>query len=75
MLLGDMRTQRGDLAAADSLYSVAQSIIQERAGDQPRAYQYLYPRIAALRELQHRPAEAAELRRKGGGKTVKTLDF
>ena len=75
MLLGDMRAQRGDLAAADSLYSVAQSIIQERAGDQPRAYQYLYPRIAALRELQHRPAEAAELRRKGGGKTVKTLDF
>jgi len=75
MLLGDMRAQRGDLAAADSFYTVAQSIIQERAGDQPRAYQYLYPRMAALRELQHRPAEAAELRRKGGGSRVRTLDF
>jgi kinesin light chain len=75
MLLGDMRAQRGALAAADSLYSTAQSILQEHLGEQPRPYEYLYPRIAALRDLQHRPAEAAELRRKAGGKPVRPLDF
>jgi eukaryotic-like serine/threonine-protein kinase len=74
MLLGDIRAQRNQLAAADSLYSSALAIIREHA-DQPRAYEYLYPRIAALRDLQHRPAEAAELRRKAGGKGVRTLDF
>jgi eukaryotic-like serine/threonine-protein kinase len=75
MLLGDIQTQRGDLATADSLYSEALSIIREHVGDQPRAYEYVYPRIAALRDLQHRPAEAAELRRKAGGKPVRPLDF
>jgi serine/threonine-protein kinase len=75
MLLGDMRAQRGELAAADSLYSRAQSILHEHVGDQPRAYEYLFPRVAALRDLQHRPAEAAELRRKAGGKPVRSLDF
>jgi hypothetical protein len=35
----------------------------------------LYPRIAALRDLQQRPQEAAELRRKVGGKPVRPLDF
>ena len=75
MLLGDMRAQRGELSAADSLYSVALSIVQERVGLLPRPYEYLYPRIAALRELQHRPAEAAELRRKVGGKPVRALAF
>jgi len=67
--------QRGDLAAADSLYGSALKIIQEHIGDKPRAYEYLYPRIAELRDLQHRPAEAAELRRKAGGKPVRSLDF
>jgi eukaryotic-like serine/threonine-protein kinase len=75
MLLGDIHVQRGELAPADSLYSAALAIIQKHLGDQPRAYDYLYPRIAALRELQHRPAEAAELRRKAGGKPVRSLDF
>jgi tetratricopeptide (TPR) repeat protein len=76
MLLGDMQAQRGALAAADSFYSAAQSILREILGDQQhRAYDYLYPRIAALRDLQHRPAEAAELRRKAGGKPVRSLDF
>jgi len=75
MLLGDMRAQRGELAAADSLYSAALSIIQEHVGGAPHAYEYLYPRIAALRDLQHRPVEAAELRMKVGGKPVRTLDF
>jgi serine/threonine protein kinase/type II secretory pathway pseudopilin PulG len=75
MLLGDIRVQRNELTAADSLYSTAESIIREHVGDQLRSYQYLYPRIAALRDLQHRPAEAAELRRKSGGKPVRPLDF
>jgi len=75
MLLGDMRTQRGELAAADSVYSTAMSIIQEHIGEAPRAYEYLYPRIAALRDLQHRPDEAAELRRKAGGKPVRPIGF
>ena len=75
MLLGDMRAQRGDLAAADSLYAAALSILQERVGAQSRAYEHLYPRIAALRDLQHRPAEAAELRAKAGGKPVASLSF
>jgi tetratricopeptide (TPR) repeat protein len=75
MLLGDMQAQRGELAAADSVYSTVLSILQERLGEQPRAYEYLYPRIAALRDLQHRPAEAEDLRRKAGGKPVRPLDF
>jgi serine/threonine-protein kinase len=75
MLLGDIRVQRGELAAADSLYSAALLIVQEHLGTQPRAYDYLYPRIAALRDLQQRPQEAAELRRKVGGKPVRPLDF
>jgi serine/threonine-protein kinase len=74
MLLGDIRVQRGELAAADSLYSAALSIIREHA-DQPRAYENLYPRMAVLRDLQHRPVEAAELRRKANGKPVRVLDF
>ncbi len=74
MLLGDIRAQRGELTAADSLYSTALSIIREHA-DQPRAYESLYPRMAVLRDLQHRPAEAAELRRRAGGKPVRPLDF
>jgi tetratricopeptide (TPR) repeat protein len=74
MLLGDIRAQRGQLTAADSLYSTALSIIREHA-DQPRAYENLYPRMAVLRDLQHRPVEAAELRRRAGGKPVRTLDF
>jgi serine/threonine-protein kinase len=74
MLLGDIRAQRGQLTAADSLYSDALSIIHEHAG-QLRAYESVYARIAALRDLQHRPAEAAELRRKAGGKPVRSLDF
>jgi serine/threonine-protein kinase len=74
MLLGDMRAQQGRLGEADSLYSSALSIIREHA-DQPRAYENLYPRIAALRDLQHRPAEAAELRKRVGGKPVRSLDF
>ena len=67
LLLGDMRARRGELAAADSLYSMVLSIIQERVGDESRMYDYVYPRIAALRDLQHRPAEAAELRESGKG--------
>jgi serine/threonine-protein kinase len=75
MLLGDMRVQRGELSAADSLYSEALSILQERVGTRPRAFEHLYPRIAALRDLQHRPAEAAELRTEAGGKQVRSLSF
>ena len=75
MLLGDMHAKRGELSAADSLYSTAESIIREHVGTLPRAYYYLYPRMAALRDLQHRPAEAAELRRKAGGRPVRSLDF
>jgi serine/threonine-protein kinase len=75
MLLGDIRVQRGELAAADSLYSAAESIVHDLIGDQPRSYEYLYPRMAALRDLQHRPAEAAELRRKSAAKPVRPLDF
>jgi len=75
MLLGDIDVQRGKLAEADSLYSAALSIIQRHIGDPPRAYENLYPRIAVLRELQHRPDEAAELRRKAGGKPIRSLDF
>lgn len=75
MLLGDMHANRGDLSRADSLYSAAESIIQEHVGDLPRSYYYLYPRMAALRDLQRRPAEAAELRRKARGKPVRSLDF
>jgi len=75
MLLGDMRVQRGELAAADSFYSAAQVIIQGRIGAETRAYDHLYPRIAALRELQHRPADAAALRGKTGGKPVRSLGF
>ena len=75
MLLGDMRVARGDLAAAESLYSAALSITQEHVGEQSRSYEYLYPRIAVLRDLQHRPAEAAELRTKARGKPVRSLDF
>jgi serine/threonine-protein kinase len=74
-LLGDLRVQRRELAAGDSLYSTAESIIREHAGDLTLLYASLYPRIAVLRELQHRPAEAAELRRKAGGKPVRALDF
>jgi hypothetical protein len=75
MSLGDIRARRGDFPAADSLYSRAFSIVQERVGAQSRLYDDLYPRIAALRELQHRPTEAAELRRKAGGKPVRPLGF
>lgn len=75
MSLGDIRVKRGDLAAADSLYSTALSILQERVGEQSRVYDHLYPRMAALRELQNRPADAAELRRKAGGKPVRSLAF
>jgi serine/threonine-protein kinase len=75
MLLGDMRVQRRELAAADSLYSTAQSIIDEHLGGQPRPYDNIFPRMAALRDLQHRPAEAAELRKKAGGRPVRPLDF
>jgi serine/threonine protein kinase len=75
MLLGDVRTQRGDFAAADSLYSTAQSIIQQYADGLTRPYESLYPRIALLRDLQHRPAEATELRKKVGGKRIRPLDF
>ena len=75
ILLGDIRVQRAELSAADSLYSNAESIIHEHIGDRHRSYQYLYPRIAALRDLQHRPTEAAELRRKAGGKPIRPLDF
>ena len=75
ILLGDIRVQRGELAAADSLYSAGLAIIQERIGAGPRGYELLYPRIAALRDLQHRPAEAAELRRRVGGKPVRSLGF
>jgi eukaryotic-like serine/threonine-protein kinase len=75
ILLGDIRVQRGELAAADSFYSAGLAIIQERVGTESRGYEYLYPRIAALRDLQHRPAEAAELRRKAGGKPVRPLGF
>ena len=75
MSLGDIQVQRGDLAGADSLYSAALAILQERVGAQSRAYDYLYPRISALRDLQHRPAEAAELRRKVGGKPIHSLAF
>ena len=62
MLLGDMKAGRGELAAADSLYSAALSIAQEHVGEDSRPYELLYPRMAVLRDLQHRPAEAAELR-------------
>jgi len=75
LLLGDMRVGRGELAAADSLYSAASSIIQDHVGEQPRPHEALYSRLAVLRDLQHRPAEAAELRRKAGGKPVRSLDF
>jgi len=75
MLLGDIQVGRGELAAADSLYSAALSIMQEHVGEQSRPSEYLYPRMAVLRDLQHRPAEAAELRRKAGGKGVRSLDF
>jgi hypothetical protein len=75
MLLGDIQVGRGELAAADSLYSAALSIMQEHVGEQSRPSEYLYPRMAVLRDLQHRPAEAAELRRKVGGKGVRSLDF
>lgn len=75
MLLGDIRTQRGDFSAADAFYADAQSIIQEHFDGLRRPYEYLYPRIAALRDLQHRPAEAAELRRMSAGKPVRPLDF
>jgi serine/threonine protein kinase len=75
ILLGDIRTQRGDFAGADSLYSTAQSILQQYADGLTRPYQSLYPRIALLRDLQHRPAEAAELRKKVGGKPIRPLDF
>ncbi len=75
MLLGDMQAQHGELSAADSLYSTAESIIREHVGALPRAYDYLYPRMAALRDLQHRPAEASDLRRKSGGKPVRSLNF
>jgi serine/threonine-protein kinase len=74
-LLGDMNAQRGNLAAADSLYATAESILQEHVGLSARAFESLYPRVAALRDLQHRPADAAELRRKSGGKPVRPLDF
>jgi serine/threonine-protein kinase len=75
ILLGDIRVKRGELAAADSFYSAGLAIIQERIGAGPRGYELLYPRIAALRDLQHRPAEAAELRKKAGGKPVRSLGF
>ena len=74
MLLGDISTQRGDLATADSLYAAALSIIRDHV-DQPRAYENLYPRMAVLRDMQHRPAEAAELRRRANGRGVRLLDF
>ena len=75
MLLGDMQVARGELAAADSLYAVALSITQDHVGEQSRPSESLFPRMAVLRDLQHRPAEAAELRRKAGGKGVRSLDF
>jgi len=75
MLLGDMHAARGELTAADSLYSAALSILQEHVDGQPRPFEFLYPRMAVVRDLQHRPAEAAELRRKAGGKPVRPLDF
>jgi serine/threonine-protein kinase len=75
MLLGDMRVSRGELAAADSFYTTALSILQEHADEQKRPSESLYPRVAVLRDLQHRPTEAAELRRLAGGKPVRSLDF
>jgi serine/threonine-protein kinase len=75
ILLGDIQTQHGELASADSLYSAALSILEEHMGVEARMYEYLYPRMAVLRDLQHRPAEAAELRKKAGGKPVRPLDF
>ena len=75
MLLGDMQSKRGELISADSLYTAAEAIIQAHIGELPRAFDSLYPRMAALRDLQHRPAEAAALRRRVGGKPVRALDF
>ena len=57
-----------------SLYSAALSIAEERLGPRSRVDSYLYPRLAALRELQHRPAEAAEFRNKAGAK-VRSLAY
>jgi serine/threonine-protein kinase len=75
MSLGDIRARRGDLAEADSLYSAARSILDEHVGAESVVYDYLYPRMAALRDLQHRAAEAEELRRKTGGKAVRSLIY
>jgi serine/threonine-protein kinase len=75
MSLGDIRVKRGDLAGADSLYSIAQSILQERFGTQSRLYDYLYPRMAVLRGLQHRPTEAAALWSKTRAKSVRPLAY
>jgi tetratricopeptide (TPR) repeat protein len=75
ILLGDIQTQNGELTSADSLYSATLSILQEHVGVEARMYEYLYPRMAVLRDLQHRPAEAAELRKKAGGKPVRPIDF
>jgi hypothetical protein len=74
MVLGDIHLQRGDLARADSAYSAALSIVQEHLGGRSRVDAYLYPRLAALRDLQHRAAEAAEFRKKSGGK-VRSLAY
>jgi serine/threonine protein kinase len=75
MSLGDIRIRHGDLAAADSLYTTALSITHERVGDYLPAYDYVYARLAALRDLQHRPAEAAALRKKAGGKALNSLNY
>jgi serine/threonine-protein kinase len=75
MLLGDMQVKQRRLAAADSFYTIARSIIQEHVGELPRANFALYPRLAALRDLQHRSAEAAELRKQVGGRPIRPLDF
>jgi serine/threonine-protein kinase len=73
--LGDIRARRGDLATADSLYSTARAILEKHVGTEPVLYERLYPRMAALRDLQGRSAEAAELRKKSGGKPVRPLGY
>ena len=75
MSLGDIRVKRGDLTGADSLYSIALSILQERFGTRSRLYDYLYPRMAVLRDLQHRPTDATALWSKTRAKSVRPLAY
>ena len=67
MLLGDM--QAGAASSPRRTRSTRPRCRSSRStrGEQPRPHESLYSRIAVLRDLQHRPAEAAELRRKAGG--------